>query len=51
MLLLGCIPIQGREGVTLISAADNREAMGKRGFQQSQKFIKFRVQGSVTRGS
>jgi len=34
MLPLGYPLLWGREEVILISAAENRQAMGKRGFQQ-----------------
>jgi hypothetical protein len=40
MLPLGCLPLWGREGVTLLAAAENKRITGKRGFQQSQKFNK-----------
>jgi hypothetical protein len=40
MLPLGCLPLWGREGVTLIVAAENYRMTGKRGFQQSLKKIK-----------
>jgi len=35
MLSLGCLPYWGREGVTLLAAAENKRITGKRGFQQS----------------
>jgi hypothetical protein len=31
------LPLWGREGVTLLAAAENKRITGKRGFQQSQK--------------
>jgi hypothetical protein len=37
MLLLGCLPLWGREGVILLAAAKNKQITGKRGFQQSRK--------------
>jgi hypothetical protein len=33
MLPLGCLPLWGREGVTLLAAAENKRITGKRGFQ------------------
>jgi hypothetical protein len=39
MLPLGCLPLWGREGVTLIPVAENKQELVKRGFQQSQKFL------------
>jgi hypothetical protein len=36
MLPLGCLPLWGREGITLLSAAENKRITGKRGFQQSR---------------
>jgi hypothetical protein len=35
MLPLGCLPLWGREGVTLMAAAEDKRITGKRGFQQS----------------
>jgi hypothetical protein len=35
MLPLGCLPLWGREGVPLIVAAENKQAMGKKRFRQS----------------
>jgi hypothetical protein len=40
MLPLGCLLLWGREGVTLLAAAENKRITGKRGLQQSQKFNK-----------
>jgi hypothetical protein len=40
MLPLGCLPLWGREGVTLLAAAENKRITGKRGFQQSQIITK-----------
>jgi hypothetical protein len=34
MLPLGCLPLWGRKGVTLLAAAENKQITGKRGFQQ-----------------
>jgi hypothetical protein len=39
MLPLGCLPLWGKEGVTLLAAAENKRITGKRGFQQSRFFI------------
>jgi len=36
MLPACCLPLWGREGVTLLAATENKRMMGKRGFQQSQ---------------
>jgi hypothetical protein len=35
MLPACCLPLWGREGVTLPAAAENKRITGKRGFQQS----------------
>jgi hypothetical protein len=35
MLPLGCLPLWGREGVTLIAATENYRMTGKRGSQKS----------------
>ena len=40
MLPLGCLPLWGREGVTLTAAADNYRMTEKRGFQQSPEILK-----------
>jgi hypothetical protein len=32
---VGCLPLGGREGVTLLAAAENKRITGKIGFQQS----------------
>jgi hypothetical protein len=39
MLLLGCLPLWEREGVTLLAAAENKRITGKIGFQQSRNTI------------
>jgi hypothetical protein len=41
MLPLGCLPLWGRERVTLLAAAENKRITGKRGFQQSKKNLIF----------
>jgi hypothetical protein len=40
MLPACCLPLWGKEGVTLIAAAKNYRMTGKKGFQQSQKNLK-----------
>jgi len=42
MLPLGCLPLWGREGVTLLAVAENKRTTGKRGFQQYRKKEKIR---------
>jgi hypothetical protein len=46
MLPLGCLPLWGREGVTIPAAAENKRITGKRGFQQSHNGLKCGVQES-----
>jgi hypothetical protein len=41
MLPACCLPLWGREGVTILAAAENKGITGKRGFQQSQKNLIF----------
>jgi len=45
MLPLGCLPLWGREGVTLIAAAENYQMTEKRGFQQSRNFSFVEIMG------
>jgi len=40
MLPACCLPLWGREGVTLLAAAENYRMTGKRGFQQSRNLVK-----------
>jgi hypothetical protein len=39
--LLGCLPLWGREGVTLIAAAENYRMMGKKGFPMKIVIIRY----------
>jgi hypothetical protein len=41
MLPLGYLPLGGREGVTLLAAAENKRITGKRGFQQTRNTVRW----------
>ena len=41
MLPLGCLPLWGREGVTILTAAEYKQMIRKIGFQQKSFFGRF----------
>ena len=51
MLPLGCLPLWGREGVTLVAAAENYRMTGKSRFQLSKKRLQLLKKNQNPAGS